>query len=151
MAMANENLSKFYFIAHFVNREFIRQKALNEDNEQEIGGESVEQVLDLLWSLSLQYIKRKVVVDGDNFMWAENENPSRVEIDKFLVLQDQGNKKTFATTQVSVDKMRGKQVNEFVYTYGKKICNKRHYTPNFLLNCSSLSNVIEPMLIIRSH
>lgn len=129
--MAGENESKFYFFAHFLNREFVGQKALNEDNEKVIEGESIEDIFDKLWSTSLPFIKREALVDDDSFIWAENENPSRSEIDKFVVLQDQGNKKTTPISQVNLEclrKVRGKHVNVFVYSYGKAICNKSLHT-----------------------
>lgn len=123
--------SKFCYFGHFLNREFVGQKALNDDNEKLIAGESVDQILDVLWSCSLQFIKREALVDGDDFTWAELETPTRPEIDKFLVLQDQGSKKNIPITQVNVDclrKLRGKHVNVFVYSYGRKICNKAMHT-----------------------
>lgn len=129
--MACENQSKFCFIGHFLNREFVGQKALNEDNEKTIGGESLEEIIDALWLLSLQFIKREVMMDGENFIWAENEKPIQAEIDKFVMLQDQGSKKTTTMTQVTVDwlrKIRGKHVNVFVYTYGKRVFNKTLHT-----------------------
>lgn len=129
--MDTENQSKFCFIGHFLNREFVGQKALNEDNEKIIRGETVEEVFDALWISALHFIKREVMVDDENFIWAENEKPTRAEIDKFIMLQDQGSKKTIITTQVNVDclrKLRGKHVNVFVYSYGKKICNKTLHT-----------------------
>lgn len=129
MAITNE--SKFFFFAHFLNREFVGQKALNEDNESTIAGETIEEVFELLWSTSLQFIKREALVDGDSFKWAENENPTGSEIDKFVVLQDQTSKKTIPMSQVNLEclrKVRGKQVTVFVYTYGKAICNKAMHT-----------------------
>lgn len=126
-----ENQSKFCFVGHFLNREFVGQKALNEDNEKIISGESVEEIFDALWISALHFIKREVMVDGENFVWAENEKPTQAEIDKFITLQDQGSKKTITTTQVNLDclrKLRGKRVNVFVYSYGKKICNKTLHT-----------------------
>lgn len=129
MAIANE--SKFFFFAHFLNREFVGQKSLNEDNETTIAGETIEDVFDLLWSSSLQFIKREALVDGDSFKWAENEKPTGFEIDKFVVLQDQTSKKTIPMAQVNLEclrKVRGKHVNVFVYTYGKAICNKGMHT-----------------------
>lgn len=129
--MASENQSKFYFIGHFLNREFVGQKALNDDNEKLISGESVEEIFDALWLSSLRFIKREVLVDGDNFIWADNEKPMQAEIDKFVLLQDQGSKKTITMTQVNLEclrKLRGKHVNVFVYSYGKKICNKTFHT-----------------------
>lgn len=125
--MASENQSKFFFIAHFLNKEFVGQKALNEDNEKVISGESLEEVFDALWLSSLHFIKREVSVDGENFVWSEVEKPTRADIEKFVTLQDQGNKKTITMTQVNLDclrKLRGKHVNVFVYSYGKKVCNK---------------------------
>lgn len=88
-----ENQSKFCFVGHFLNREFVGQKALNEDNEKIISGESVEEIFDALWISALHFIKREVMVDGENFVWAENEKPTQAEIDKFITLQDQGSKK----------------------------------------------------------
>ncbi len=126
-----ENQSKFCFIGHFLNREFLGQKALNEDNEKVVNGESVDEIFDALWESALNFIKREVIVDGENFVWAENEKPTRAEIDKFILLQDQGSKKTITTTQINTDclrKLRGKHVNVFVYSYGKRICNKTLHT-----------------------
>lgn len=127
--MASESQSKFCFIGHFLNKEFVGQKALNEDNEKIISGESVEEILYDLWMSALHFIKREVMIDaeGENFMWADNEKPARAEIDKFVVLQDQGSKKTITMAQVNLDclrKLRAKHVNVFVYSYGKKNCNK---------------------------
>lgn len=128
--MANENQSKFYFIAHFLNREFVGQKALNEDNEKVISGETVEEFVDGLWHSALPFIKREVTLDGDNFAWAPSEKPTRTEIEQFVTLQDQG-RKAIPMTQVDVDclrKLRGKHINVHVYSYGKKICNKSIHT-----------------------
>lgn len=129
--MASGNESKFSFFAHFLNREFIGQKALNEDNERIVAGETMEEIFEQLWSAAIQYIKREVIVDGDNFTWAEKEKPERSEIEKFIVLQDQTSKKTIPVVQVNLEclrKIRGKHVNIFVYTYGKVICNKAMHT-----------------------
>lgn len=98
-----ETESKFCFFGHFLNREFIGQKALNDDNEKVIAGESMEEVFDCLWSWSLQFVKREVLVDGDDFTWAELEKPTRPEIEIFLVLQDQGSKKNIPLMQVTSD------------------------------------------------
>ncbi|KAG4065357.1 hypothetical protein HA402_005592 [Bradysia odoriphaga] len=96
-----------------------------------MGAGVVLEILDQLWSVALQFIKREVIVDGDNIIWAENENPGRTEMDKFIVLQDQTSKKTTPVAQVNLEsmrKVRGKHVNVFVYTYGKVICNKAMHT-----------------------
>lgn len=129
--MANENPEKFYFIGHFLNREFVGQKALNEDNQKKIAGETLEEFINELWMSAASFIKREVLVNGDNFVWAEAEKPTPAEIDKFIALQDQGTKKVIPMAQVNADclrKLREKHVNVFVYSYGKAICNKTMHT-----------------------
>lgn len=129
--MDNENQSKFYFIGHFLNREFVGQKSLNEDNQKIIAGETLDEIVGGLWNSAVPFIKREVMVAGDNFVWAESENPTQAEIDKFVTLQEQGSRKVLTMSQVNVDcvrKLRGKNVNVFVYSYGKKICNKTNHT-----------------------
>ncbi|XP_037052551.1 uncharacterized protein LOC119086080 [Bradysia coprophila] len=77
----------------------------------------------------VRFIKREALLDGDCFTWADSEQPTRPEIDKFVVLQE--GKKVTPVSQVSVDflrKLRGKHVNVYVYSYGKKICNKAAHT-----------------------
>lgn len=106
-----------------MNKGFIGQKALNEDSEKSISGETVEEILSELWLLSSSFIKREVLINGDDFIWADNEKASQDEMDKFLTLQDKVSKKTILVTELDFDslrKLRGKHVNVFVYSYGKK-------------------------------
>lgn len=113
--------------ARFINREFIGQKGLNTSTEISITGQTIQEILNLFWDNSVAFIKREVLIEEDIFTWAPQENPTRQDIGKFLVLQNRGNRKTFSMDQVNsalLTKLRDKEVNVYVYTYGTNICNK---------------------------
>lgn len=117
----------FRFVAHFQQKEFVGQKSMNQDIEEEVGGESSADLLDVIWAKVESWIKREVVVDGDQFLFAENENPSREEIGNFVIFQDKSAKKNYSVSQLNTDvlrKMRDKHINVMVHVYGKAIASK---------------------------
>lgn len=113
----------FVFIAHFQQKEFVGQKAINQEIEEEVAGDSTAEVLDNIWEKIKTLIKREILVDGDKFTWAEAENPDRSEIGNFVILQDKAAKKNYLVSQINTDvlrKMRHKHVNVMVHVYGKR-------------------------------
>lgn len=121
----SENL--FVFIAHYQQKEFVGQKAINQDIEEGVAGDSVAEVLDNIWLKAKQIIKREILIDGDKFSWAENETPDRCDIGNFVIFQDKAAKKTFLVSQINSDvlrKIRHKHVNVMVHIYGTAIASK---------------------------
>lgn len=119
--------SLFVFTAHFQQKEFVGQKAINQETEEEVSGSSATEVLDNIWSKVKPMIKREIIVDGDKFNWADNENPDRGEIGNFLIFQDKAAKRTYQVSQIGSDvlrKLRNKHVNVMVHIYGKSISSK---------------------------
>ncbi|XP_037040418.1 uncharacterized protein LOC119077338 [Bradysia coprophila] len=119
--------SLYRFIAVYQRKEFIGQKAMNEDIEEEVGGDNCQQVLDVIWAKINPWIKREVVVDGDNFRFAEKETPDREEIAKFIIFHDKPGKKNYSVGQMTSDvirKLRDKHVHVLVHVYGKAISSK---------------------------
>jgi len=117
----------FIFVAHYQHKEFVGQKAINQEFEEEVAGDSTAEVLDKIWERAKTFIKREIVVDGDNFAWAEAESPDRSEMGNFIILQDKAAKKTYLISQLNSDvlrKMRNKHVNVMVHVYGKAISSK---------------------------
>lgn len=117
----------YRFVAHYQQKEFVGQKAISQDIEEEVGGESCEEVLDLIWTKVKPLIKREVIVDGDQFHFAENEEPNRKEIGKFVIFQDKSAKTNYTVSQIKSDvlrKMRDKHVNVMVHVYGTAIASK---------------------------
>lgn len=118
---------QFYFVAHYQTKEFVGQKAINQDVEEEVAGESTAEVLDNIWLKAKTLIKREILVDGDNFSWAEKENPDRSEIGNFLIFQDKSAKRNYLVSQINSDvlrKMRSKHVSVMVHIYGTAISSK---------------------------
>lgn len=128
MNMEVDNTEKlFVFIAHYQPKEFVGQKAIDHDIEEEVAGDSTVEVLDNIWLKAKSLIKREIVVDGEKFSWAETENPERNEIGNFVIFQDKVAKKTYLVSQITADvlrKMRNKHVNVMVHVYGRAISNR---------------------------
>ncbi len=123
----DNSTSLYIFFAHYQRKEFVGQKAINQDIEEEVAGDSVPEFMDNVWLKAKTLIKREVLVDGDNFSWNENETPERSEIGNFIIFQDKAAKKTFLTSQINSDvlrKMRNKHVNVMVHVYGTAISSK---------------------------
>lgn len=121
----------YRFVAHYQQKEFVGQKAISQDIEEEVGGDSCKEVLDNIWVKVHAWIKREVVVDGDQFHFAENESPSREEIGTFVIFQDKSAKKNYSVSQLKTEvlqKMRDKHVNVMVHVYGKAIASKPIHT-----------------------
>lgn len=117
----------FRFVAVFQRKEFVGQKSISEDVEEEIGGDSCQAVLDVLWTKINQWIKREVIVDGDNFRFAEKETPDRDEISKFVIFHDKSAKKNYSVSQLTSDvlrKLRDKHVHVMVHVFGKAVSSK---------------------------
>lgn len=118
----------FRFIAHYQQKEFVGQKAISQDIEEQVYGDSCAEVLALIWAKAKTMIKREILVDdGDKFNWAENENPEQDEIGNFVIFQDKSAKKNYSVSQMNSDvmtKMRDKHVNVMVHVYGKAIASK---------------------------
>lgn len=84
-----------------------------------------------VWLKAKALIKRKIIVDGDNFSWSEHETPERSEIGNFIIFQDKAAKKTYLTSQISSDvlrKMRHIHVNVIMHIYGTAISSKSIHT-----------------------
>lgn len=110
----------FVFVAHYQQKEFIGRKAVSQEIEEEVAGDSTAEVLDNIWEKQ----KREILVDGDNFTWAEAESPDRSEIGNFIILQDNAAKKNYVISQLNTDvlrKMRQKHVNVMVKQYRPKL------------------------------
>lgn len=117
----------FCFTAHFQQKEFVGQKAINQENEEQISGDSCEEVLEGVWQKVKLMIKREILIDGDQITWAENESPQQDEMGKFVVFQDKVAKKTFLISQINSDalrKIRNKHVNVMVHIYGRSVSSK---------------------------
>ncbi len=128
MEVPTDNLGALYrFVAHYQQKEFVGQKAISQDIEEEVGGESVSEVLDVIWTKVKPWIKREVLIEADKIYFAENENPDRDEIATFVILQDKAAKKNYSVSQLTSDllrKMRDKHVNVMAHVYGKAIASK---------------------------
>ncbi len=126
--MDTENSTKlFCIVAHFQLKEFVGQKAVNQETQEEISGNTPEEVLDNIWLKVSPIIKREIVINDDNITWAENETPIQDEMGKFIVFQDKSAKKTYLVSQIDSDalrKMRNKHVNVMVHTYGRSVSSK---------------------------
>ncbi len=119
--------SLFVFIAHYQQKEFVSQKAINQETEEEVSGSSATEVLDNIWEKVKPMIKREILVDGDTFNWADNEDPDRSEIGNFIIFQDKAAKRSYQDSQIGSDvlrKFRNKHVNVMVHIYGKAISSK---------------------------
>lgn len=117
----------YRFVAHYQQKEFVGQKAISQDIEEEVGGDSVTEVLDAIWAKVKPWIKREVLVDVDKFSFAENEDPDRDEIATFVIFQDKAAKKNYSVSQLTADvlrKMRDKHVNVMAHIYGKAVASK---------------------------
>lgn len=117
----------FVFVAHYQQKEFVGQKAITQEVEEEVAGNTIAEVLDNIWFKAATFIKREILVDGDNIAWAEAESPDRSEIGNFIILQDKAAKKNYLISQLNTDvlrKMRNKHVNVMVHVYGKAISSK---------------------------
>lgn len=57
----------YRFIAHYQQKEFVGQKPITQDIEEQVGGDSVAEVLDVIWTKVKPWIKREVLVDVDKF------------------------------------------------------------------------------------
>lgn len=120
----------FRFVAIFQQKEFVGQKAVSQDVEAEIGGDSCNDLLDVIWTKVSPWIKREVIVEGDNFRFAEKETPDREEIGKFIIFHDKAGKKNYSVGQLSSDllrKFRDKHVHVMVHIYGKAVSSKPIY------------------------
>lgn len=119
--------SLFVFISHYQQKEFVGQKSINQEIEEEVTGDSVIEVLDNIWSKVKPLIKREILVDGDKFSWAENESPDRSEIGSFIIFHDKAAKRNYQVSQINSDtlrKMRDRHVNVMIHIYGKSISSK---------------------------
>lgn len=88
MEEASDYLGVLYrFIAHYQKKEFVGQKAIYQEIEEVVGGDSCGEVLDVIWAKIQPWLKREVLVDGDNFNFAGNETPEREEIANFIIFQ----------------------------------------------------------------
>lgn len=119
--------SLFRFVAIFQQKEFVGQKATSQHIEEVVGGDSCNEVLDTIWTKISQWIRREVMVDGDNFCFAEKETPDREEIAKFVVFHDKSAKKNYSVSQLNSDvmrKFRDKHVHVMVHIYGKAVSSK---------------------------
>lgn len=117
----------FRFVAIFQQKEFVGQKAVNQDIEEVVGGDSCKEVLDVIWAKVYTWIKREVIVEGDNFHFAEKETPDREEISKFVIFHDKSAKKNYSVSQVTTDilrKFRDKHVHVMIHIYGKAVASK---------------------------
>lgn len=45
-------------------------------------------------------MKHEILVNGESITWAGNENPTREETGKFVVLQDKAAKNTYLVSQI---------------------------------------------------
>lgn len=126
--MEAENSTKlFCIIAHFQQKEFVGQKAVNQESQEQISGNTREEFLDNIWLKVSSIIKREIVVNGDTIAWAENESPTQDEMGKFIVFQDKSAKKTYLVSQIDSEalrKMRDKHVNVMIHIYGRSISSK---------------------------
>lgn len=119
--------SLFRFVGIFQQKEFVGQKAVSQDVEAEIGGDSCKAVLDEIWAKVSSWIKREVIVEGESFRFAEKEVPDRDEIAKFIIFHDKAAKKNYSVGQLTSDvmrKLRDKHVHVMVHIYGKAVSSK---------------------------
>lgn len=125
--MEGNTAKLFCLIGHFQQKEFVGQKALNQEYEEEVSANTCEEFLENIWLTVSPMIKREILVDGDNISWAVNESPSQDEMEKFVVFQDKSAKKSYLVSQINSDalwKMRNKHVNVMVHVYGRSISSK---------------------------
>lgn len=117
----------FRFMAHYQQKEFVGQKAIGQDIEEEVAGESCTDVLNAIWSKVQSWIRREILVNGDQFTFADNETPARAEIGNFVILYDKSSKKNYSVSQLNTDvlrKMRDKHISVMVHIYGKGVASK---------------------------
>lgn len=117
----------FSIICCFQRKEFVGQKSLNRDDDEVVSGKSVIEILDSIWNKSLPFVKREVIVSGQEFEWSENVVPARDEFGKFITFQDRTNRKCYLVDQINstlLSRLRNKHVNIMVHVYGRQLCNK---------------------------
>lgn len=121
----------YRIIAHYQQKEFVGQKPIGQEVEEEVGGDTVAEVLNAIWAKVVPWIKREVLVNGDSCSFAENENPGREEMGTFVILQDKAAKKNYSISQLTSDvlrKMRDKHISVMVHVYGKSVASKQIHT-----------------------
>lgn len=117
----------FRFVAVYQQKEFVGQKAVHQDIEEVVGGNTCEEVLDAIWAKVNTWIKTEVIVEGDNFRFAEKEKPDRDDIPKFVILHDKAAKKNYSVSQLTSDilrKFRDKHIHVMIHIYGKDVSSK---------------------------
>lgn len=124
---AEHSTKLFCIIGHFQQKEFVGQKAVNQEYQEEISGNTSQEFLENIWLKVNSIIKREIVVNDESISWAENEIPTQDEMAKFVVFQDKSAKKTYLVSQIDSDslrKMRNKHVNVMVHIYGRSVSSK---------------------------
>lgn len=117
----------FSIICFFQKKEFVGQKSLTCDVEAIVAGESVTDILDSIWDKATSFIKREVIVNGEDIEWSEHAVPTRDDIGNFIILQDRTARKAYSIDQINTTllaRLRNKHVNVMVHVYGRQICNK---------------------------
>lgn len=97
-----------------------------------IGGNSQIEMQEKLWDNAKPFIKREILVqtDGDDQItasWSDIESPTKEEIDKFLILQDQKSKRNLTPSCISIATLRAARNKKFsvlVHVFSKNVTSQ---------------------------
>lgn len=111
----------------FQRKEFVGQKSQSSDEDAAMYGETITELLDMIWNRASPSIKREVIVSDESIQWSDNVAPTREEFGKFIHFQDPVARKTYTIDQFNstlLSRLRHKRVNAMVHVYGRQLCNK---------------------------
>ncbi len=100
-----------------------------------ISGDNLSDILEKIWNNAESFVKREILITqvDNNYKasWSETESPSRDDIDKFLIIQDELNNRNYIPTLIPVDALRASTnqlYNCFIHVYSTNISSQEMWT-----------------------
>ncbi|XP_055526909.1 uncharacterized protein LOC129719540 [Wyeomyia smithii] len=130
----------FRFTAQISTRNFKGHKKGPCMQKIKINGDSVDEVLELVWNSCERFIKKEVVFDAkvgggaDQFTarWTEKTVPVIEDIDNYVTFQDKLSRRTYKPSQFKekpdkMHKFMDKEINLFVYVCSESVTSASMY------------------------
>ncbi|XP_065091580.1 uncharacterized protein LOC135712549 [Ochlerotatus camptorhynchus] len=119
----------FAFIGIFCRKLYRSQLRPKECGKQNVSGNSVPDVLDLIWGVAKKEIHRAVIYENEVPRWADDD-PKQEDMESFVTLQDTEKKKLYivpAVTPRVLRNWRGKTIKIVVHVYSTNVENNTQY------------------------
>lgn len=119
----------FAFTGVFFRKLYRSQLRPKECGKQNVNGNSVAEVLDLIWRVVKKHIHRAVIYENDVPRWVDDD-PNQDDMESFVTMQDIEKKKLYLVSGITprvLRNWRGKSIKIFAHVYSTSVENNSQY------------------------